>query len=438
MPNSNIFCNIPWFEININHDGSYDLCGCQNDKLVGTELGQIYNIKKISIDQYWNSERLQTARLKKLGDRPDPMCRMCQQKEAVGYESNRIKENLKSVIFQKEFDRSYYQSPNVHHFEYSKNNQGHTQTKVHSLHVNLGDTCNFACRMCNPYASTRLQTEFKQLTWMARDQRLVHWTDDAQGWNNFVEFLINHGEQIKVLHIIGGEPALLPKFEFLINYFIEKDLAKNVNISFTTNGSYTYSEYFTQLSKYKRAEIGISIEAVSAIGDYIRQGGDINNILKNIQWINSNKSNNVQLVLRTVPSLLSLPSYHELILWAFETGIPIDNSLLVNPAWQQTSLLPIDIREKIIQNISKILEKLPNNAGEFNNQKDANKIAISIRNECESIINIAQLPEPPNADLLKKECAVKLSQWDQLKNINLKNYSIDLYNFLNKYGYQGA
>ena len=75
MPNSKIFCGVPWYELNINHDGSFDLCGCQNDKIRGTALGKIWNIKRVTMQDYWNGERMRQARMIKLGDTPDPMCR---------------------------------------------------------------------------------------------------------------------------------------------------------------------------------------------------------------------------------------------------------------------------------------------------------------------------------------------------------------------------
>ena len=45
-------------------------------------------------------------------------CQGCYQEEAHGYESRRIKENFKSVIFTEQaFDRSYAQSPTRSVFE---------------------------------------------------------------------------------------------------------------------------------------------------------------------------------------------------------------------------------------------------------------------------------------------------------------------------------
>lgn len=437
MVDKAIFCNIPWFELNINHDGSYDLCGCQNDKIVDTPLGQVYNIKRLPIQEYWNSDRMRNSRMIKMGTTPDPMCRMCQTKDQTGYLSNRVKENNKSVIFREAFERSFQQSPHRSYFEFSHANQGETTTDIRSLHINLGATCNFACRMCNPRYSTRLQTEYKLMEWVPKTASYQHWTDDSSAWQNFVSFLDQQAKNVRVVHIIGGEVEFIPKFGWLIDYFIDRGLAHQVNISFTTNGSIDYSHRWHQLSKYKRCEIGISIESVDAIGDYIRQGGEIQTILRNIENYTKTLPDNFELAIRTVPSLLSLPTYANLIRWTMQHKIPIDNGLLVNPLWLQAILLPDDMKQEIISDLMTISAELSDSAS-FVNQKDPNRLMGSTRNECESMINLCRRPAPPNAESLRKECADKLGTWDRFKNINLGNYHEPLYAFLKEYGYHGS
>ena len=215
-------------------------------------------------------------------------------------------------------------------------------------------------------------------------------------------------------------------------------MAKNINFSFTINGSVDYTKYFDRLAKFKRTEIGISIESVDPVGDYIRQAGRIKNIMSNIEKLKKERPDNMALAIRTVPSILSLPTYASLIKWCYELGIPIDNSMLVNPLWQQAKLLPDNLKQKVVEEVSTILNTLPKTENkEFNNQKDPHKIDISIRNECESIIGLAKMPAPVDAEQLRKTCAEKLNQWDKLKKINLKDYSAELYEFLSAYGYEG-
>ena len=58
---------------------------------------------------------------------------------------------------------------------------------------------------------------------------------------------------------------------------------------------------------------------------------------------------NMQLVIRTVPSLLSLPYYSKLIDWCWRNEFPMDNSVLVWPTWLRASMLSSSIKEKIIE-----------------------------------------------------------------------------------------
>jgi hypothetical protein len=98
-------------------------------------------------------------------------------------------------------------------------------------------------------------------------------------------------------------------------------------------------------------------------------------------------------------------------------------------------LLPQSIKQTIIDNVSAILKDLPVDSTALNNQKDPNRIDISIRNECEGIIKLAQMPEPANVNELRKLCASKLAQWDEMKQTNIALYSQELYDFLKEYGY---
>ena len=136
---------------------------------------------------------------------------------------------------------------------------------------------------------------------------------------------------------------------------------------------------------------------------------------------------------------MSLPDYADLIRWSWQHGIPIDNSLQINPPWQVGTLLPEYVKEQTIKDLQELLDQVPGDySAQLNNQKDPNKINTSIRNECESIIKYLQTPAPANVDELLRTCASRLDQWDKMKRINLKNYSVVLYNLLTQYGYCGA
>jgi MoaA/NifB/PqqE/SkfB family radical SAM enzyme len=434
MANENIFCNIPWFELNINHDGSYDLCGCQNDKIIMTAEGHKWNIKEIDIDEYWNSTRMREKRMIKLGDTVDPMCRMCQMKDAAGYTSARQKENLKSVIFQKQFDRSFEQSPHKKYFDHSRDNDGETISRIASLHLNIGTTCNFSCKFCPPEASSRVAQDQKKMGWIPSNYRLEPWTQDPVAWQRFVDWFEVNYESVRVVHIIGGEPDLIERFRDLLKMFADKKMFW-LNLSFTTNGSIDYSKYYDQLRIFRRVEIGVSIETADTGNDYLRQGANIVQILHNVDHMRESMPE-VQWTFRTVPTALSVLRYHTLLHHALSRGIAIDASYPNRPRWMLSDLLPQDLKECTIRHLQEFANGITINGQKFNNTKNPNNVEITLKNEAESLIRHLRKTEPDNANELRREMAARLSEQDELHSKSVADYLPEIVDWLRIYGYR--
>ena len=142
MPNQKIFCNTPWYELHIYWDGSLGICCQESHKLYDDNS---YNIATTTIAEWFNSDPVRHFRQGVLGDRPVSACSRCYQEESVGGNSRRIKSNQKSVIFQQAFADSFEQSPGRRHF----NESGNTSTHPIDIHVDLGNYCNLACKMCD-------------------------------------------------------------------------------------------------------------------------------------------------------------------------------------------------------------------------------------------------------------------------------------------------
>jgi MoaA/NifB/PqqE/SkfB family radical SAM enzyme len=95
-----------------------------------------------------------------------------------------------------------------------------------------------------------------------------------------------------------------------------------------------------KLGKFKRVEIGMSVETVNATNDYIRYGSNINTILNNIDHFKNTAPGNVAFVIRTVPTLLTINYYSELIDWCLENNFLLNSYFATDPSWQQIKLLP--------------------------------------------------------------------------------------------------
>ena len=429
MPNKDIFCNIPWFELNINNDGSFDLCGCQNDKIINTELGEEWNIKKMTIDEYWNSSRMQEKRAIKLGDTVDPMCKMCQMKDAAGYTSARQKENLKSVIFQDAFDRSFKQSPHLAQFTEV------TQTKIHSLHLNIGNTCNLACKFCAPESSSRIASFQKSVNWIPQTWKMQSWLKDPIAYQNFRDWFDENYKHIHVIHLIGGEPALIDEFADLIDLFTEHKMSW-LNLSFTTNATYPYTEYAKQFKKFKRVEIGISIETADESNNYIRSGSVIGEILSNVDTMQK-KMPFVDFAFRTVPNLLSVGSYDTLLKEGLKRRIPIDASYPHRPSWMLSELLPDGHKGLAIKKLQTFADSINLTDKKFNNTKNANNVELSLKREAEALIRHLQKPvlDEDEAFRGRAEAASRIATQDRYHGISIFDAIPEYNGWLKEHGY---
>ena len=98
MPNKNIFCNSPWYELQIYWDGSLGFC-CQEDHKLYNDSEVKYNIATMSIKDWFNSEPVRRFRKSILGDKRISECRQCYRTEDYGGHSRRLKSNQKRTIW---------------------------------------------------------------------------------------------------------------------------------------------------------------------------------------------------------------------------------------------------------------------------------------------------------------------------------------------------
>ena len=107
MANQKVFCNTPWYEAHIYWDGSLGIC-CQESRKLHTD-NQKFNIKNISLADWFNSEPVSQFRKSILGDTPTDICSRCYHEEDIGGTSRRHRANQKSVIFTRTAFHSSYE-----------------------------------------------------------------------------------------------------------------------------------------------------------------------------------------------------------------------------------------------------------------------------------------------------------------------------------------
>jgi MoaA/NifB/PqqE/SkfB family radical SAM enzyme len=350
MANSKIFCTVPWFEVHINADGSYHTCGAQpNPERMPFPAGFVkkHNVHNMRLEDWINGEYQRRVRLDKITGTYESRCSMCYREEETGSSSKRVRENLKSKISDDVFELTYQDSPDLAHFEFSRDNQGLTDVlKPGSYHMSLGNECNYACKICGPWASTQLAVEgLKNGTYFGPAR--LNWTEDESAWKHVTDYICET-ENLQFVHVIGGEPYMNPRFEELIDKLLAAGRT-DIYLGFTTNGSVVDTNLIEKLNAFRHVDIGISIECMGSLNDHIRKGTKTNEVLDNIDiYLKSRREGHVYVTVRPVPSALSVPTLYDLYLWCVDRKVDIMTNVLARPEYMQIRQLPQDVKDRLL------------------------------------------------------------------------------------------
>lgn len=417
LPNADIFCNTPWYEAHIYWDGSLGIC-CQESRKLSTDSK--YNIRNMSLAEWFNSEPVREFRLGIMGQTPLDICSRCYHEASLNGTSRRHRSNQKSVIFTKQaFADSLVQSPSYKHFTLSENSNGFTDTLPIDLHIDLGNHCNLACKMCWPGASTRIASQYVKWGMPAEEYLGVDWTKDNAVWTRFLEELAAI-PKLKNLHFMGGETLLSPRFKQLVE-FMDQHRRYDVSFSFVTNGTVYDPELIKLLAKFQRVGIEISIETATEHNDYVRQGSILSNVLMNIQKYQSHASDHVSVTLRPAISALTIGYYHTLLAYCLKNKLLIKSLVVTNPSCLHPAVLPAEIRQQYKVNYQQLLDQLAKEdiTTDFN-ESDQHNYRSSIKQQVVQVLSLLDAPTLDRA--LLQQLVEWSSRWDKEFNFNILAY----------------
>lgn len=122
--------------------------------------------------------------------------------------------------------------------------------------------CNYSCVMCAGGASSQRQTfEVKVL---GRKEKIVLNSADPDFYS-----ILN---RVQIINFTGGETALQKQVHEIMDYLIEKDLAKNILITLLTNASSSANDLDSKFRHFKQVIYNVSIDGTDAVGEYQRRG----------------------------------------------------------------------------------------------------------------------------------------------------------------------
>jgi organic radical activating enzyme len=430
VANQKIFCNTPWYELHIYWDGSLGICCQEAHKLYNSGN---YNIATMSIAEWFNSEPVRKFRQQILGNNTVSACARCTLEEQHNTSSRRIRSNQKSVIFTRSaFDHSFEQSPGRKHFVES----GLTTTQPIDLHIDLGNYCNLACKMCNAQASSVIASQEVQWGIASSRQYLgTDWTKNQQVWDDFKQQLLNI-PNLNNIHFMGGETLLTDRVEDLVDTMLAAQRF-DICFSFVTNGTVLRPQLINKLSKFRRVGIEISIETIDEHNAYQRQGTDTKAVLRNIdQYQQLCNGTSITVTLRPAPSALTIGYYPSLLKYALDKKLVIKSNLCYEPEFLYAGVLPDNIKALYLGKYQQLLSEIESVKDQIDyNTSDPNNYQLIVKEQAESCKSILQSPAPDNADQLLKQLVEHCRKWDQVYNMDARTLYPEWQELLDRHGY---
>lgn len=299
----NNFCIIPWLLTHVETNGQRKLCCMSDPYHNGT------NKEETSVFGEWNSKRVKKIRRTFLNNQIPQECLNCIQTSTnnLGY-NDYFREHVQKAIEKTLPDGTYSEPPIF-------------------LDYRLSNICNLSCRMCNSYSSSTIkkmeqEAEILDLEIIDQKKQLFRFEEAKQ--------LIATGN-IKYIYFADGEPFLSQFHWEIINFCIEKNLAKNISLLYSSNLSFTTyknKSIFLYLKHFKNTELKASLDGIGATLEFIRSGISFEKWRKSLdEWIQFTGPDNITFnIVVTIPTLLDLAS---LIEFALSTGCKLNFSNVI-------------------------------------------------------------------------------------------------------------
>ncbi len=374
------FCPIPFQHQYFDSDGSEGLC-CNSPVFTHGDLE-------------WNGRGMRHIRLDMLAGRKNRACSVCHNEEKSGkclslrqqvinYHKIQYGKDMKSL---KQFVHSI------------TNKDGSVTRQSDSLHISLGNLCNGQCMMCSPWNSSSLRSVHKhinkQLGFNELDIREFKWVNDDNIWQEKFYPLV---EQSHWINIMGGEPFITKRNIQLLQYCVDKNVAKDKVIYYNTNCAQPVPDKVIELWRhFKHIHVDLSIDDIEDRVEYIRYPVKWQQYLKFLDWCDNNTEDNI--TFEMLPSIgnYNIYYYPDMIDWILEQKFKKINKNLGGLPNTNIVHFPERVGIKTLPDKAKdiILEKYNNWFSSFNSKCNSN--IEQVRNNFEwCLTRIMGLPNLP-------------------------------------------
>ena len=275
---------------------------------------------------------------------------------------------------------------------------------IKNCEIDLENTCNLTCLMCNERSSSAILAENKKLGINKIEQIDIKWKQ--RGYDNLEKLLSEN--DIKVLNVRGGEPMYNKKLLNLLEK-VPTSRSRSMVLHVTTNATVYSEEWKNVLGKFSSVRMMFSIDAIGPLYEYIRFPAKWAKVCENIEKFK--ELPNVRPLVHCVLQNLNISHLPDLIKWCQETDIFLTLIELTNPGYMHFTNLPDNQKKIAIENLEEFLDEPTIGSGKSidNNYK--------ITKQCVKI-----LKETKSDELLWNSFVKEISMRDRLRNNSFRDF----------------
>ena len=320
----------------------------------------IGNTKDQTLQEIYNGPKMTEIRTQMMnGERPD-LCSRCFLIEDQGLNSPRFTHNslfdnrIKEVLDETNEETGHSNKFSLKYWDFRWSN-----------------ICNFKCRMCGVYSSSKWSAEASDLH---GDNTGRDWNKETTGKDNpsgIIEFnsrskedvfglVDQHIMDVEEIYFAGGEPLVMQEHYTILEKLIEAGRT-DVRLRYNTNFSHTKFKKWDLFGLWQhfiddpkgKISLFASLDAVGTLAEVIRNGTKWSSVYNNIKEC---RKRDIDIHFAPTVSLLNMFYLDELIDVAIELNIDPDkvnvNNLLTTPDHYDIRLLPDYLKKELIDKIT--------------------------------------------------------------------------------------
>jgi hypothetical protein len=341
LKESKYFCMAPWTHMHSWPNGRTFAC-CQvqpQDHEKNLDYG---NTNENSIYELWNSKTIKELRLNMLNEKPSNSCKRCYEIENDA-ESSSLRKKLNDDM------ASYF-----YQIEETKDDGGHGTPKMAYFDLRFSNLCNMMCRTCSPVFSSMWYDDFVKAYGEVPKSVVPKKFLNLSDKENFMEQLWPLMNDVKECYWAGGEPLITTEHWDIMNYWVEQNHSKTINVEYNTNFlnlKYKGQSVFDLWNKFENVEVLASLDGSYTRGEYIRKGTNWKTIVDNRKEMIKHTPSTHFKIGPTVSmmNIWHLPDFHRE--W-IEQGLiekpkDVHWNILTGPEWFNIQVLPKEFKKEV-------------------------------------------------------------------------------------------